>query len=134
MSINSTITRSCVDTAVYWSAPVPDGYGGMTFAEPCEILCRWEAMDQIISDDKGNQLSSRAVVYTLQDIDEEGMLYKGTLDDLYVGDSSAGAVAHPSTIQGAYVVKRFQKTPSLGSTTEFLRKAFLTPSLSFGGF
>jgi hypothetical protein len=89
-------------------------------------------MNQIVSDDKGNQFTSRAVVYTVQDVDEEGMLCHGFLEDLYTDESSAGDVNNPSTIDEAYIIKRFRKTPSLHSTTEFLRTAYLTPSLSFG--
>jgi hypothetical protein len=136
MSISSMITRNCVQTAVYWAAPTEDGYGGKTYEEPIEIMCRWEDMNQVVSDNKGSMITSRAVVYVLQDLDEEGMLYLGTLDSLYdtVFDSSAGALNKPQDIVGAYSIKRFDKVPVLHSTTDFLRKAYLTPSLSFGGF
>ena len=126
MTISSLLARTCKDVCVYWASPVPDGFGGYTFAEGVELSCRWEEMSQIVSDNQGNQITSRAVVYVLQDVDEEGMLYHGTLDDL---DSDPD----PKTVDGAYVIKRFQKSPALGSTTDFTRKVFLTPSLSFGG-
>jgi len=131
------ITRNCPDTAVYWGAPVEDGMGGKTFDSqyPIEIACRWEEMTQIVADAKGVESNSRAVVYVLQDLDEEGYLYKGTLDSLYdLSESSAGALTDPTDFENTFVIKRFQKTPALKSTTQFLRKAYLTPSLSFGGF
>jgi hypothetical protein len=74
------------------------------------------------------------LVFVNQDIDEEGYLYLGTLDELYdSAESSAGAIDDPKQIEGTYIIKRFQKTPSLDGTS-YLRKAYLTPSLSFGGF
>jgi hypothetical protein len=137
MSITGLFARTCNQTAVYWGSPVNDGTGGKTFAEPVEIACRYEDMTQIVTDAKGVESTSRAVVYLLQDVDEEGYLYLGTLEslyDAYADESSAGDIVNPSGITGAYVIKRFQKTPVLGNASEFLRKAYLTPSLSFGGF
>jgi hypothetical protein len=129
MSITDFIIRTCTQTAVYWGTPVNDGQGGKTFADPVEIYCRWEEIMQIVSDSKGNEITSRALVYLTQDVDEDGMLYLGTLDDL-----DSAQEADPMGTQGAYTIKRFEKLPALGSTTEFLRKAYLTPQLSFGGF
>ena len=135
MSIVDAITNACVQTAVYWGSPVNDGMGGKTFVNPVEILCRWESVKQVVLDAKGNEITSRALVYTLQDLEEEGMLFLGTLDDLLEssGDSS-GVYYNPEDMSDAYTIKRFEKIPALGSTTEFLRKAYLTPQLSFGGF
>jgi hypothetical protein len=129
MGITSLLTRQCKQVAVYWGNPVNDGEGGFTFDDPVELYCRWEEMKQVVTDNKGVEVSSRAVVYLLQDVDEEGMLYLGRLTDL-----SSAEEGDPKTVEGAYIIKRFEKTPALGSTTVFVRRAYLTPSLSFGGF
>ena len=129
MGIESMIARNCSSVAVYWGNPVNDGEGGFTFDDPVEIACRWEETIQVTTDNKGNEVTSRAVIYITQDVDEEGMLYLGTLDNL-----DSGQEEDPKTIQGAWIIKRFVKTPALNSSTAFLRKAYLTPSLSFGGF
>jgi len=136
MSITSFLKGVYKQTAVYWAVTGRDGEGGFTYADPVEIKCRWEDMRQVVVDNKGNEVTSRAQVFVLQDLTEEGMLYLGTLDDLYDlnSESSAGGLDSPVDIAGAYIIKRFQKIPALGSKTEFLRKAYLTPSLSFGGF
>ena len=108
-----------------------------TFDEPKEIACRFEEMDQIVSSKQGTEITSRAVAYVLEDLDEEGMLFEGTLDylyDTYNTESSEGGLPHPKTMDKTYFIKRFQKTPTLGSTNDYLRKVYLTPSLSFGGF
>ena len=137
MSIATFIADKCNDTAVYWGNPVNDGKGGFTYDDPVEIDCRWEDMDQIVSDDKGNTFTSRAQVFLTQDVDINGRLYHGTLDDLYDLDStleSSDANLDPADVEGAYYIKRRQKIPTLNDPENFFYKAFLTPSLSFGGF
>lgn len=136
MSIDNLLSRAYKDTAVYWGSPNIIGQGNaMGFAAPVEIQCRWEDMTQLMTDAKGNTITSRAVVYVPQDVDQEGMLFKGTLEELYDRlESSAGALDNPQKIEGTFHIKRFVKTPALGSITSFVRVAYLTPSLSFGGF
>ena len=141
MSIAAVLISNYKQTAVYWGNPVADHVGGFTFDSPVELAppdngVRWEEMIQVISDHKGSEITSRALVYTLQDVKEEGMLFLGTLDDLYdLGlESSNGGLDDPRVFEHTFIIKRFDKSPELGSTTDFLRKAYLTPSLSFGGF
>lgn len=122
------IEANCKQIAVYWGSPNETGDGGKTFADPIEIDCRWEDIKQVVLDAKGNEITSRALIFVLQDVDEEGMLYLGILDDL-----DSAEAEDPMSIDTAYVIKRFQKTPSLDGSG-YLRKAYLTPSLSFGGF
>jgi hypothetical protein len=131
MSIMSIIERSYVQTAVYWGSPIPDGYGGHTFANPIEVDCRWEDKEQFLGSQVGGEVTgglllSRSIVFVKQDMDEEGYLYFGTLDDL---DLDSNDYIDPKEVDKAYIIKRFEKTPAFGSTTEFLRKAFLTPFL-----
>ena len=131
MSIAAMLIRNYKQTCVYWGNPVADHVGGFTFNSPIELACRWEDMIQVISDNKGSEITSRAVVYLLQDVQEQGMLFLGTLDDLYNIES---IITDPKVFEHTFIIKRFDKSPGLGSTTDFLRKAYLTPSLSFGGF
>ncbi len=119
MSIAQTMIRACTQTVVYWANPTPDGFGSYTFDAAVEILCRWEDRTGTFVSNKGEQLYSKAHVYTLQDVDENGFLYLGELDDL---DSNPD---DPKIVDNAWEIKRFDKIPSLGSTTEFVRKAYL---------
>ena len=131
MSISAMLNRTCKQLAVYWGSPNETGYGSQVWANPVEISCRWEDKEQLIQLDDGSQISSRAIVYVLQDVDLEGMMYLGTLDDLYdLGESSAGAIDNPKEFDKAYVIKKFEKSPALGSTTDFVRKVWLTPLLT----
>jgi hypothetical protein len=126
MGIIDVISSKYTQVAVYWGNPISDGEGGHSFDSPIELSVRWEEMSQIVADSKGNELTSRATVYVNQDLDEEGMLFFGTLNDL---DSDE---VRPKSLSKAYYIRRFERSPILGSTNQFLRKAYLTPSLSFG--
>lgn len=129
MSIATLMAKRCTQTCVYWGNPTENGEGGYTFDEPVELACRWEDIQQVVRDDRGNTITSRAVVYLLQDVDEQGMLFFGTLDDIDSDNYDT-----PKNVDGAFYIMRFSKTPTLDPTPEFLRVAFLTVSLSFGGF
>ncbi len=123
MGMESFIARLCTQTAVYWGSPVNDGYGGKTFDDPVEISCRWE--DRIESINRvgarlGEEIVSRAQVYVTEDVEELGYLYLGTLDDL-----DSDEEADPTTIVKAYMINRFDKIPTMRSSNEFLRKAYL---------
>jgi hypothetical protein len=125
------IENTYAQTAVYWGAPTPDGYGGNTFAAPIEVVCRWEDKEQFLGSQVGGEVTgglmlSRSIVFVKQDVDEEGYLYLGTLDDLVLDSND---YIDPKEVDKAYIIKRFEKSPAVGSTTEFLRKAFLTPFL-----
>lgn len=121
MGVTSVLNRNCKQTAVYWGTPVDDGYGGFTFAEPVEIKVRWEEKSEVFTDDKGQEKLSLALVYSLQDVDKNGYIYLGELADF---DSTVDEDA-PETIEGAYPISRLDKSPSLGSISEFVRKIYL---------
>jgi hypothetical protein len=134
MSIESMIARLCSQTCVYWGSPVESGRGDRTYAEPVELACRWEEKTQVLfkTDNTADQVSSRAIVYLTQDVEEKGMLYLGTLEELYDlnGDSSSGVVDSPEDIAGTYMIRRFEKYPSLDKSGGYVRRAWLTPLLT----
>ena len=123
MGIVDLLTRTCLQTAVYWGTPTPDGYGTKTFADPVEIACRWTERIELINrvgDRLGEQVVSKAQVFVLQDVDEQGYLFLGDLDDL-----DSDEEADPTTVDEAFVIQRFDKIPTLKAITEFVRKAYL---------
>jgi len=103
--------------AVYWSAPVPDGYGSYTYTDAVEIDCRWEEKQELYIDPLGVEKLSRAVVYVDRDVDLGGMLYLGEIADI---DSSG---IDPIDL-GAFEIKQFAKLPNIRAT-EFLRQVWL---------
>lgn len=122
------IKKVCVQTAVYWGSPTPDGYGGKTFADPVELTppngVRWDQKVQLVEDKgiraTGEEIISNAVVLLNQDVDEQGYLYLGSLDDL-----DSGVQDNPLEVEGAYEIKKVEKIPLFRSATEFVRKAYL---------
>lgn len=119
--IEKIIQKFCVQTAVYWGNPQSDGYGGYTFDEPIEIACRWEDKGEVELIGLGEIRLSKSNIMVLQDLDEFGYLYLGTLDDF---DSDVDT-SDPRTITGARAIQRFDKIPMVFKTDEFVRTAWL---------
>jgi len=120
MSVETYMKRVAKQTAVYWSSPVADKFAKNSFATPVEIKCLWNDKKEMLSNDQGKEVFSKATVYVVQDLDEQGMLFLGGLTDL-----NAGEQADPTTVKNAYEIKQFMKIPSLTSTKKFTRKALL---------
>lgn len=124
MSILKFIKKVCVQTAVYWAAPVPDGYGGYTFDVPVEISCRWEEKYRLFRGTNGNELETKAEVMITEDVVLQGWLYLGSLSDLQSFEESDGTI-NPIGIPGAYEIVAFDKSPLFRSTDKFVRTVFL---------
>lgn len=136
MGIQSFITRKLKQTAVYWGSPQEDGYGGKTYDDPIEIRCRWEDSVQVVSASNGEEIISRAVVFTDTDLEENGLLYLGTMEDLISSSGeSSGEVLIDSLSdelqKQIHLIRRPDKAPSLNIPTEFLRVVYLTPYISW---
>jgi hypothetical protein len=119
------LERVCTQDAVYWGNPTDNGFGAKTFDPPIAIKCRWQDKVQLLGTPDQVTVISRATVVILQDLEEDGLLWLGSLSSLTPLQQS-----NPRTIDKMCIVKRFEKTPALQSTTVFLRKAFLTPWLT----
>jgi len=118
--IEKFLAKISVQTAVYWGSPTSDGYGGYTYAEPVEIPVRWESSTKVITTPKGAEYTSRAEVIVNQDVDEEGYLFLGTLDDL-----TEAQKANPRLRDDTWKIVRFDKTPMIFKDDEFVRKVYL---------
>ncbi len=127
MGIADFMSRLCDQTAVYWGSPQDDGYGTFTFADPVEIKCRWQENRSVITmegdDRKSREIVSKAEVWVLQDVDEEGYLYLGTLDSS--GALTSAEEEKPESVDGAYKIRLFKKTPELRRSNKFIRKAYI---------
>ncbi len=82
MNINQKLN----DIAVWWTNPVPDGYGRYTYDAPVEIPCRWEWRQQQYKDKNGDLQMCDGVVYTTANVKPGDALFYGSLSEL---DSSA---------------------------------------------
>lgn len=121
MSIEEFLNRDIlIDTAVYWGNPTLQASGYFSYDSPVEISCRWVEKKEAFIDNEGKEAVSRAVVYVGQDLDDHGMLFHGTLDDLTAAEES-----DPRKVSNAHEIKTFMKIPELDMTDKFVRKAML---------
>lgn len=128
MSIADFMTRQCVQTAVYWGNPVDDGYGKNTYDDPVELTppdngVRWVQKIQLLRDweGKGETFECIGFVYVLQELDKDGCLFLGTLDDLDSADYD-----NPLDNPAVFRIRQFEKVPALRSTDIFVYKAYLS--------
>lgn len=112
-------------TAVYWGSPVARPDGSLSYGEPVEIKCFWREGYLSDPDRDIREISVKAQVYVLQDLDEGGMLMLGTLADL-----SAEAEADPRLIPRAYEITKFNKIPSIHVHGEYNRTAIIAPEIA----
>ncbi len=125
--IEKIVAKFCVETAVYWGNPVNDGYGGFTYDDPIEIDCRWEnkmEMDigWLSTGFPGNIRLSKASVLVTEDLDLNGVLWRGTLDTL---NDIYDDISNPKIISEAYAIHRVDKIPMVFKTDEFVRTVWL---------
>jgi len=95
-------------TAVYWGNPTPNGEGGYSYDAPVEISCRWELRQELIRDDVGRELRSKARIFVGQDLDDHGYLYLGDLDDL-----DSDEQVDPATVTAAFEIKMKEEVPDI---------------------
>ena len=111
MSITKFIASKCTQPIVYWANPVSDGFMGSSYDVPVQIYGRWEELNEVIIGNNGQELISQARVFLTQEVDEDGRLWLGSIDDLESAsdpdDSSVGAL---------YILAQ-SRLPKLGSAT-----------------
>ncbi len=119
MSIVDNIAKQCVQDVVYWAPSTKDGYGTRSYVAPVAIKGRWENVKELVTANNGEEVISRARVWVLQDVEENGYLFLGAI----------GAVTpDPKDTDNTWRIIAFTKLPELGSTDKFSRKAHLNMS------
>ena len=111
--------KVCVQDALYWGAPVSDGYG-FVYSQPKLIKCRWEDSTETITNNQGVLVVCRASVMVIEDLEAGGVLYLGNFSGITNEHRT-----DPLTLDGAFTIKRVDKIPLFGSTDEFVRKVWL---------
>lgn len=107
------VDRALIQDATLWPV-APDSYGGDTFGAPVPVKCRWEdRTDKFFSQLDQNEQVSRSVVHISQNANVGDYLFSGV-----------SVAADPTTISGAYKIRRFDKIPNLRNLL-MLRKAYL---------
>jgi hypothetical protein len=125
MGIESFIKKICVQTAVYWGNPIPDGYGGMLFDDPVEIKVRWDIKNKVVISKDGKEVTSVATILTPEDLQVEGRLYLGFMVNLLDSDDSSGGISDPSKIDNTFEIIAFEKVSMIKSLTQFVRTVYV---------
>ena len=120
MTIERVIKRRSKHKAVYWASPTNAVDGSLAYTAPKEIDCFWRNETENIITTDGREVVSTAVVYVNEDVDEQGMLYLGRLEDLTSSEKS-----DPRKKKTAYEIKKFIRTPSIAINGTYVRKALL---------
>lgn len=108
------IQGSLNQTASYWApSSGTDRYGKPTLSAPVQIPVRWEERTQIVQGKKGEEVTSKARVFMLVDVDLDGYLYLGTSSE-----------ADPVVLDNAFEIQAKTKTPDL-SNLESLTTVYL---------
>ena len=102
----SFLTRLLKQDATYWSHSSYDEYGDQSWASPVAIKCRWEDRSQIFLDEKGEQVHSKACVWTTTELAVDGYLFLGT-----------SSTANPETVSGADKILRIESCPDVKNRT-----------------
>lgn len=118
--ITQFIKKVCVQTAVYWGDPTPDGYGSYTYGVVKEIKCRWEYLNEAITNKYGKEVMSRSKVLVTEELSDEGYLYLGTLNDL-----DSNQLTNPILLTKAFPIQMYSKIPLIKSTSSFVHTIFL---------
>ena len=118
--INFIDRKVAVQEVVYCGNPRPDGYGGSNFDAPVPGKVRCQEKDQLVMDQKGEEVLSRTELLIGQidaKITPGGYFFLGPLSDL-----PEGTTTPPPKAQRVITVSA---TPLFGSTTDFVRRAYL---------
>lgn len=120
MNVETHLRSRCKDFAVYWGSPTKGADASNTYGDPFEIKCFWEGESFFTMTIDGKEVSLRARIHVLEDLDEQGMLFHGRLADLTTAER-----ANPKKASRAYEIKRFIKTPSMGARNKYNRIAMI---------
>lgn len=106
------------DNCVYWAPTRKNQFGKQLFAEPVELGCRWEDTITVQRSLEAEELLFDVKVYVSTDVEEDGMLWHGKLNDVPVGEG--GPLVPPVD---AVLIRKFTKVGNLRNT-KYVRTAF----------
>lgn len=110
--------RHLCNTVVYWAAPISDGYGGFSWDDPVELEARWIQSYRIMKNHQGEEITAAVAVQVKIDVDQNGMMLLGLVDDLESDEYNDPVEA------GALPIIRFDKIPNIKGD-RYYRVAFL---------
>lgn len=119
MSLRQTKRRFLRQDALYWApSGTTDDFGEMILEEPVQIKCRWEDKTELIRIRTGEELTTRAQVFTDRVVEEEGVLWLGSFATAVIADD-------PSGNPNPFVNKKAWKIMQFGTQPDFKARDFL---------
>lgn len=109
----SNYTDDMHQTLTYWSPGTNDGLGGLSFAAPITLACRWQNSNVLFKNVQGKDVVSSAVVYPAQPLLPTGWLFLGT-----------SVATDPRSVAGAQEIQQVGASPDLDDQC-ILNKAWL---------
>lgn len=122
--LEKIVAKFAVQTVVYWGSPTNDGTGKNTFADPVEILCRWDEAGALGKNATAKELESDASIMTNEDLEFGGRVILASLAEL--NGLYPGGISNPYDIEGTYDISSKKKIPMVAKTDDFFRQYFLT--------
>lgn len=96
-------TRGMNQDATYWAPAGNDGYGGVLFAAPVAVKCRWQSKTTLTRGD-GQEVTSDTTVYVDRELQAKGYIILGT------------SASNDPIAAGARQIITAQASPSLDAT------------------
>lgn len=106
----SWLHRRLSQEYTYWAPSGIDAWSKRTYYSPVTISGRWEDTTQEFFTPEGENLFSKAVIYTLADVLPAGYLYKGI-----------STATDPTTVSGAQPVQRLDKIQDIAFRTTLIK-------------
>lgn len=103
--------------AVWWRRTGVDAEGRPAFANPVEILCRWDEEAKMVAGTQTSEVRSSATVIVDRDMSEGDFLKYGEITGL-------ASNTDPQSVSDAYEIIAWKKIATL-SGTEYVREASL---------
>lgn len=108
------ITKVLKMDAVYWPPIGVNESAEKVYGNPEPIKCRWTDQQVVERDEEGREIVFMSSVMVGQDLQLEGKIWKGKLEDL----------EGPNPPDDAKQIRRFYKTPTMNAR-RFVRVALL---------
>jgi hypothetical protein len=116
--MTAAFTDMMNQSATYWAPAANDGFGGVGYAAPVVIACRWQVTSRLIKTAEGQEIMSSATVYLAAPVAEKGYLLLGDVTD----EVDSDGFSDPGEYDDAMQIINFYTSPSLDADEE-LHKA-----------
>lgn len=88
----------------YWAPVSENQFGGKVYSAPRIIKARWEQKVENVTSQTGQNITSRARIYTQDEVKPEGYVYLGETD-----------VPDPTLVSEAWELRLVGSTPSISN-------------------